>query len=96
MTRKEKELEEYQKAREELQKAILEFLEKNSEKKYNLEEISKAIEIPVYWRDFDQPQREVIVSRELSYLNKLRKVEEIEEVQEFKSVYYYRIQGYFL
>ena len=92
MSRREKELEEYQKAQKELKEKILEFLERNPEKKYTLKEITESIEIPSYWKGFDGPQREVIVSKELSHLVKLERVEEIEEEKEFKTVLYYRIR----
>jgi len=90
--RREKELEEYQRAREELEKEILEFLERNSGK-HTLAEVAKAIKIPAYWKNFDWPQREVIVSQQLTRLTKLGKVAELEESKKFKQIYSYQIKS---
>ncbi|MDI6806344.1 MAG: hypothetical protein QMD14_00835 [Candidatus Aenigmarchaeota archaeon] len=93
MIRRGKELAEFQKAQEKLQKATLEYLGSSSERKYTLEEVAEAIEIPTYWKGFSKPQREVIVSQQLSQLVKLEKVEESGESKEFKQIYYYRLKS---
>ena len=93
MINREAETEKYYRAREELEIKISEFLGKNSQRKLTLEEIAETIEIPLYWKGFDKPQREVIVSKELSHLVKMGKVEEsIVERKEFKEICYYQIK----
>ena len=94
MLNREKELVEYQKAQEELKEGIVEFLERNSERKHTLKEIAEVIKIPTYWKGFSQPQKEVIVSKQLSYLVKMGKAEEIEEEKEFKITYHYKIKQF--
>ncbi|MDI6602806.1 MAG: hypothetical protein QME57_01645 [Patescibacteria group bacterium] len=93
-----KKLERYLRGQAEFQKAILEFLARNPERKYSSEEIFEAIEATEStcwnWKGFNNDERNKIFFQQLRYLVQVGIVEEIIEYKQLldPAICYYRLK----